>query len=257
MTALNISLAAEPIFHIGSFPVTNSMLGSLVAAGVLILVARAVGKRTTDRPGKLQAAAEMIVEFLLGLMDGVTNDRAKSKKFFPIVGTIFLFIVTMNWFGLIPLFGTIGLREEVDGHNVLIPFLRAGTADLNMTIAIALVAQVAAQVFGVLYVGGRQYLKKFFNPNPSMTFVGLIEFISEFTKVISFSFRLFGNVFAGEVLLLVISNLVPYIAPIPFYFLELFVGLIQGFVFALLTLVFFTIASTEHEHEEGVAEAAH
>lgn len=248
MTGLNISLAAEPIFHIGSFPVTNSMLGALVAAGTLMLVARAVGKRTNDRPGKLQAAAELIVEFLLNLMDSVTHDHAKSKKFFPIVATIFLFIVTMNWFGLVPLFGTIGLHETVEGHKVLVPFFRAGTADLNMTIAIALVAQIAAQVFGVLYVGGRKYLKKFFNPNPTFTFVGLIEFISEFTKVISFSFRLFGNVFAGEVLLLVISSLAPFIAPIPFYFLELFVGVIQAFVFALLTLVFFTIASTAEEH---------
>ncbi len=257
MTALNISLAAEPIFHIGSFPVTNSMLGSLVAAGALMLLARAIGKRTKAKPGKLQAGAELVIEFLLNLMDGVTNDHQKSKKFFPIIATIFLFVVTMNWFGLIPLFGTIGLREVVEGHKVLIPFLRAGTADLNMTIAIALISQVAAQVFGTIYVGGKQYLKKFFNPNPTFTFVGLIEFISEFTKVISFSFRLFGNVFAGEVLLLVISNLVPYVAPIPFYFLELFVGLIQGFVFALLTLVFFTIAATSHEHEEGTAEAAH
>lgn len=248
MTELNISLAAEPIAHIGSFPITNSMLGSLAAAGALAWLAHAIGRRTSERPGKLQAAAELVVEFLLGLMDGVTHDRAKSKKFFPIVATIFLFIVTMNWFGLIPLFGTIGLHETHEGHTVLVPFLRSGSADLNMTIAIALVAQVAAQVFGVLYVGGRHYLKKFFNPNPTFTFVGLIEFISEFTKVISFSFRLFGNVFAGEVLLLVIASLVPYIAPIPFYFLELFVGLIQGFVFALLSLVFFTIASTAEEH---------
>ncbi len=248
MTALHISLAAEPIAHLGSFPITNAMLGSLAAAGTLALLARALSKRMAMIPGKLQNVTEMIVEFLLGLMDGVTRDRAKTKKFFPLVATIFLFILTMNWFGLVPLFGTIGLHEVHEGHTVLVPFLRAGTADLNMTLAIAMISVIAAQVFGVMYVGAKKHLRKYFNPNPTFTFVGLIEFISEFTKIISFSFRLFGNVFAGEVLLLVISSLVPLIAPLPFYFLELFVGIIQAFVFALLSLVFFSIASTAEEH---------
>jgi F-type H+-transporting ATPase subunit a len=248
MTELNISLAAEPLFRIAGFPVTNSMLGSLVAAGTLGLLARTLSKRISAVPGKLQAAAELIVEFLLNLMDGVTHDRAKTKRFFPIIATIFLYIVTMNWLGLVPLFGTIGLREVEEGHRVFIPFLRAGTADLNMTVAIAMISVIAAQVFGVMYVGVKKHLRKYFNPNPTFTFVGIIEFISEFTKIISFSFRLFGNVFAGEVLLLVISSLAPFLAPLPFYFLEIFVGVIQAFVFALLSLVFFTIASTAEEH---------
>lgn len=248
MTGLNISLAAEPIAHIGSFPITNSMLGSLAAATTLALIARAIGKRIALVPGKLQNVAEMAIEFLVNLMDSVTHDRAKTKKFFPIIATIFFYIMTMNWFGLIPLFGTIGLREVHEGHEVLVPFLRAGTADLNMTIAIAMISVIAAQVFGVIYVGAKKHLRKYFNPNPTFTFVGLIEFVSEFTKIISFSFRLFGNVFAGEVLLLVISSLAPLLAPLPFYFLELFVGMIQAFVFALLSLVFFTIAATAEEH---------
>jgi len=247
MTGLNISLAAEPIAHIGSFVITNALLGTLTAAGTLALLARALSKRMSDVPGKFQNAVEMIIEFLLNLMDGVTQDRAKTKKFFPIIATIFLFIATMNWFGLVPLFGTIGLNEVHDGHKVFVPFLRAGTADLNMTIALAMISVIAAQVFGIMYIGAKKHIRKYFNPNPTFTFVGLIEFIAEFTKVISFSFRLFGNVFAGEVLLLVISTLVPLIAPLPFYFLELFVGVIQAFVFALLSLVFFTIATVDHE----------
>ena len=247
MTGLNISLAAEPIFHLGSFPVTNAMLGTLTAAGTLALLAQALSKRMTDLPGKFQNVVEMIVEFLLNLMDGVTHDRAKTKKFFPIIATIFLFITTMNWLGLVPLFGTIGIHETIEGHSVFVPFLRAGTADLNMTIALAMISVIAAQVFGVMYIGAKKHIRKYFNPNPTFTFVGLIEFIAEFTKIISFSFRLFGNVFAGEVLLLVISSLVPLFAPLPFYFLELFVGVIQAFVFALLSLVFFTIATTDHE----------
>ncbi len=248
MTAIHISLAAEPIGHILGFPITNSMLGALLAATVLVLVARAAGRRAELRPARAQNAFEMILEFLLGLMDSVTHDRVKSKKFFPIIATIFLFIVTMNWMSLVPIFGTIGLNHVEDGQKVLTPFLRAGTADLNMTVAIAMISVIAAQFFGVMYVGAKKHLRKYFNPNPTFTFVGIIEFIGEFTKIISFSFRLFGNVFAGEVLLLVISSLVPLLAPLPFYFLELFVGLIQGLVFALLSLVFFTIATTAEEH---------
>lgn len=257
MTELNISLAAEPIAHLGSFPITNAMLGSLLAAGTLAILARSLSKRIATVPGKMQNIAEMAIEFLLNLMDGVTNDRAKTKRFFPIVATIFFFILTMNWFGLLPFFGSIGLHETHEGHEVLVPFFRGGTADLNMTVAIAMISVIAAQVFGVMYIGTKAHLRKYFNPNPTMAFPGIIEFIGEFTKIISFSFRLFGNIFAGEVLLLVISNLVPLFAPLPFYFLELFVGIIQAFVFALLTLVFFTIAASSHEHEAAQSRASH
>lgn len=245
---INISLAAEPITTVAGLPITNSMLGMLSAGLVLIWLARLSSKRAAAVPNKFQAAGELVVETLFNLVDGVTGDRDKSKKFFPLVATIFLFVLFMNWIGLIPLFGTIGLNETVAGHRAFVPFLRSGSADLNMTLAIALIAQLAAQVFGVMMSGGRAYGRKFFNlKNPLFTFVGLIEFISEFTKIISFSFRLFGNIFAGEVLLLVISTLVPLIAPVPFFLLEIFVGFIQALVFALLALVFFTIASTAAE----------
>jgi len=245
---IHISLAPEVLTHIGSFPITNSMVGMVLSAGGLILLARAVGRKPQLRPSSLQNGGEMVMEFLMNLMDSVTHDRLKSKKFFPIVATIFLFIMTMNWVGLLPIFGTIGMYELHDGHKTFVPFLRGATADLNMTIGIAMVSVIAAQVFGIMYVGFKKQLRKYFNPNPTFTFVGLIEFISEFTKVISFSFRLFGNVFAGEVLLVVIATLAPLIAPVPFYFLELFVGFIQALVFALLSLVFFTVASTAEEH---------
>lgn len=259
MTTLNISLAAEPIAHFGSFPITNAMLGSLLAAGMLAVLATTLKKRIALVPGKMQNIAEMAIEFLLNLMDSVTGDRAKTKKFFPIVATIFFFILTMNWFGLLPFFGSIGIYETVEGQAVLVPFFRGGSADLNMTVAIAMISVIAAQVFGVMFIGVKKHLRKYFNPNPTMAFPGIIEFIGEFTKIISFSFRLFGNIFAGEVLLLVITNLVPLIAPLPFTFLEIFVGFIQAFVFALLTLVFFTIASISHEeeHETAAAGAGH
>lgn len=138
--------------------------------------------------------------------------------------------------------------EEGETHEaVFVPYLRAGTADLNMTIALALVSQVMAQVFGFSQVGFG-YLKKFFNfSNPIMTFVGLLELMGEFTKIISYAFRLFGNVFAGEVLLIVITYLTKVVVPAPFYGLELFVGMIQALVFAMLSLVFFNTATISHE----------
>lgn len=248
MQELHISLAAEPIAHLFGFPITNSLVGVIAAAILLGILSRTIFRRLSPVPTKLQAAAEEVVEFLLGLMDSVTGDRKQTRQFFPIVATIFLFILTMNWMGLLPIFGTIGLNEVDHGKTVLVPLLRGGTADLNMTVAIAMISVIAAQVFGVMAIGAKKHLRKYFNPNPTMAFPGIIEFIGEFTKIISFSFRLFGNIFAGEVLLLVIATLVPLIAPVPFYLLEIFVGAIQAFVFALLTLVFFKIAVTAEEH---------
>jgi F-type H+-transporting ATPase subunit a len=137
--------------------------------------------------------------------------------------------------------------ESEASHEVFVPFFRAGTADLNMTIALALFSQFFAQYFGFSYLGFG-YLKKFFNfSNPVMFFVGLLEFVGEFTKIVSYAFRLFGNVFAGEVLLVVISYLAKVVVPMPFYGLELFVGMIQGLVFAMLSLVFFNMATISHE----------
>ncbi len=248
MSHITISLAPEVVGHLFGLPITNSMLGALLGALALALVAWAVSRNVRMIPGRLQNATEMVFEYFLGIMDGVTGDRQQTRRFFPWVMTIFLFILFMNWIGLTPIFGSIGLNEVEGGHQVFIPFLRGGSADLNMTVAIAMVSVIAAQFFGVMAIGAKKHLRKYFNPNPTMTFVGIIELIGEFTKIISFSFRLFGNIFAGEVLLLVITTLVPLIAPLPFYFLELFVGVVQALVFALLSLVFFKIAETAEAH---------
>lgn len=135
---------------------------------------------------------------------------------------------------------------EAESHAA-VPLFRAGTADLNMTLALAIISQLVAQYFGFAHVGFG-YLKKFINfSNPIMFFVGILELLGEFTKVVSFAFRLFGNIFAGEVLLAVIMFLVPVVVPMPFYGLELFVGVIQGLVFAMLSLVFFNMATLGHD----------
>lgn len=136
---------------------------------------------------------------------------------------------------------------SVEKNEVFVPYLRAGTADLNTTLALGLFSQVMAQIVGVKYLGF-SYFKKFFNfKDPIMFFVGILELVSEFSKVLSYAFRLFGNIFAGEVLLIVIGALIPVVVPMPFYGLEIFVGFIQALVFALLSLVFFNVATLHGE----------
>lgn len=244
---MNISLAAEPIFHIGGFPVTNTLLASWFAMAILILLSRALSRRIREKPKGIQNVVEAVVDQMLKLMDSVTGDRQQSRKFFPIVATIFFFVMTANWLGLLPGFGTVGIKEVHDGKNIILPFLRSTNSDLNMTLALAVISVIATQVFGIMLIGATKFAKRYFNfgKNPIMTGVGFLELFGEVAKLVSFSFRLFGNVFAGEVLLVVIATLVPFVAPLPFYFLELFVGFIQAFVFAILTLVFFKVATLE------------
>lgn len=137
--------------------------------------------------------------------------------------------------------------HEEASHSTFVPILRPGTADLNTTLALGIISVALTQVFGVSALG-LAYFKKFINfSSPIMFFVGILEIISEFAKIISFAFRLFGNIFAGEVLLVVISFLVPVIVPMPFYGLEIFVGFIQALVFSLLSLVFFNMATQSHD----------
>lgn len=244
---MEISLAAEKIAHIGSMPVTNSMVASWVATIILIVFAVLSTKKINLIPRGIQNVAEFIVESLLGLADSVIGNMQLTRKFFPMIATIFIFILTNNWLGLLPGFGTIGIHETLHGKEILVPLLRTGNADLNSTLALAIVAVISIQIFGIMTIGFFKYTKKFLNfESPIMFFVGILELISEVSRLVSFSFRLFGNVFAGEILLMVIAMLAPYIAPLPFYGLELFVGFIQALVFTMLTLVFIKMAITDH-----------
>jgi len=250
---MNISIAAEPLFHIGSFPVTNTLVVTLCISLIIIVASYILKNRISLVPRGFQNIVESVLEALLNLADSVTQDRKQSKKFFPIVATIFIFVILTNWVEVVPGLGTIGLNKMEEGKQVLVPFIRSGAADLNLTLALALVSVISAQVLGIAMIGFRKYAGKFFvsplhKPYLVGTFVGLLELISEFAKLISFSFRLFGNIFAGEVLLTVMLFLVPYFVPLPFLFLELFVGFIQALVFAMLTLVFFKMAATEATH---------
>lgn len=269
-------LAAEPLFHIGSFPVTNAYVNSTIALVILVVVAFLIKVSMKEVPGRLQNFVESIFESLLGYFDQVTNDREKSKKFLPFVGTVFLFILISNWLGQLPGTGSIGLWLIHEGHLTLIPILRPATSDLNLTIAIALVSVVASHVLGMFTLGFFTHWNKFIqlgtiwkalktlSPIKILTafvefIVGIIELFSEVAKIVSLSLRLFGNIFAGEVLMTVISSLFAYGLPLPFIALEFIVGIVQATVFALLTLVYLTVASSaphgDEEHDEKHAKA--
>lgn len=289
-----IEVKAEPI-GLGKH-LTNAVLTSFVLSAALVIFAFFFGRRLKERPGGLQNVVEGLIEGL----DNLVKDAAPKRwaeTFFPIVATIFLYLVVVNMFSLLtPFLGAIGPAhshykgadpeatgfagipsvlliggefedlqplhpdEHHDGHAdhvVIVPFLRAPSSDLNLTLALALITVILTQWFG-LRAHGARYLSNFlplgglrrkgFTSWAIELFVGVLEGISELARIVSFSFRLFGNVFAGEVVLIVISSLVPLGLVVVFFGLEIFVGLIQAIVFFLLALVFFSIAAGEHEH---------
>lgn len=253
---MNISLAAEPLFHLGSMPITNTLMVAwfLILVFIALIIVLRV-KKLSLVPKGLQNILETVVEALLNLVQSVAGSRELAIKFFPLVATIFLYVILSNWVEMIPGLGTIGFNEIHHGKLVLIPFIRSSSADLNFTLAIALISVVSTWIMGIRELGLFGHLGKFFNfHGPIDFFVGILELISEFAKIISFSFRLFGNIFAGEVLLAVVAFLVPYLAPVPFLFLELFVGFVQALVFSMLTLVFLKMATTGHAEAEHAHE---
>lgn len=247
---MHISIVPETIFHIGPLSVTNTLLTAW-----LVLVALAIGaiifsKALQRMPGRFQTAIEAMIEGLLNFFETIAGNREAAKKFFPLVATIFIFVLFSNWAGIIPGVGSIGLREIHEGKESFVPLFRSVFSDLNMTLALALIAVTLSHFFGVVTLGLKGHIGKFITfRSPVAAFTGILEIVSEIAKVISFSFRLFGNIFAGEVLLTIIAFLIPYIAPLPFLGLELFVGFIQALIFATLAMVAFssfTVAHSEH-----------
>jgi F-type H+-transporting ATPase subunit a len=261
------TLYAEPIAHIGSFTITNSLMTSGLGLIIIITLSILIRKSIKKVPTGIQNVMEMIIEGFLGIFDGVTGSRKKSLRFAPIVLTFFFFVLINNWLGIIPGVGSIGQIVSHDGEKLFIPYLRGATADLNTTLALATLGVVLSHIIGVITIGWWKYLNKFINikafldipgkirrdpmiilVNPIKAFVGLIEVVGELAKVASLSFRLFGNVFAGEVLLASMSAILAYGIPIPFLFLEVLVGLIQALIFAMLILTYLTINTTAEEH---------
>ncbi len=266
-------LVAEPIFHLGNFAVTNTYINSCLAVVFFFIMGLILRNKTALIPRGIQNVAEGILEFILGYVDGVTKDRKKSLKFLPIVGGLFLFILFSNWIGLVPGTGSIGRHLLVEGHMELVPLFRPANTDLNMTLAMAVFAVAASHILGIMAIGFFRYANKFIKLGDIVKSfskggisimvafiefaVGLIEIFSEVAKVVSLYLRLFGNVFAGEVLLTVLASLIAFLVPLPFMFLELLVGLVQATVFAMLTLVYLTMATAPlHVHDSNVETLA-
>ena len=263
-------VAAEPLFHFGSFPVTNSMINSWIAVVFFVLIACIVRKKDALVPKGLQNVVEGVIEFLLKEVEKVVGDKKKSRQFLPIVGTIFLFILFSNWIGLLPGTGSIGVWGLMHGEVELIPLLRPAASDLNFTLAIALFAVITSHIMALMTIGPVNHFSKFINIRGIVQSlkkgpiavavaivefgVGLIEIVGEIAKVVSLSLRLFGNIFAGEVLITVMLGLLAYIVPIPFMFLELLVGAVQATVFAMLTLAYLVVATDDHGHEDNAAK---
>ncbi|MBI5728649.1 MAG: F0F1 ATP synthase subunit A [Candidatus Magasanikbacteria bacterium] len=260
MSTLHIPpLAPEVIFHVGRFPVTNTMVNVWLAMGIFLGMGIILRRSLSLRPGKLQNFFEYILESVLGYFDQVTGNRRQTIRFLPISGSIFFFILLSNWLGLLPGVGSITFNHEL--------LLRSANTDLNLTVAMALTSVIVSHLFGFFTVGVFTHLNKFiqlgtiaksFRQGPIAIFsaviefgVGIIEIAGEFAKVLSLSLRLFGNIFAGEVLLTVMASLFSFLLPTPFMLLELLVGLIQAAVFAILSLVYMTVmSSAPHGAEE-------
>jgi F-type H+-transporting ATPase subunit a len=244
---LHIQIGAEKLFSIAGLTITNTLLMTWIVALFLIILSQLAVRKIQLVPAGIQNAVEWGVESLLGFMEKVLHTREKAIQYFPLIATIFSLILFSNWFGILPGVGSVGLHEMHEGKEVFVPLLRSVASDLNFTLAIAIIAVIMTNIFGIIAIGFKSHASKFFNfSSPLKFFVGILELIGEFAKLISYSFRLFGNIFAGEVLLIIIGFLVPYFVPIPFLFLELFVGFIQALVFSTLTLVFISIAVEHH-----------
>jgi F-type H+-transporting ATPase subunit a len=275
----------EILFYIGQFPVTNSILTSWVAALILLIAGLLVGLNFKRLPSGLQHIFEMVYE----IFDNMAQDAMGKigRKFVPLVLTLFLFIIINNWLGVLPGVGSLVLCQDESTHTFVdkskcetsshgseakagesashgehhyanVPLFRGGNADLNMTFALALIAQTVVHASGIKTAGLKHHLAHFKNP---------IEIVTEISKIISFGFRLFGNIYAGEVMLAVMAGLLAILSgklntvlgvpggliQTPFFMLELFVGFIQAFVFAMLVISFLSlfVKSEEHGHAGG------
>lgn len=247
----HISIKAEHVFEINHFPVTNSLLTSIIVSVLFVFLALYYSSQITKKhKSTFFYAIHNLLKAIYNLFESVLKD--KIKYFFPLLGAFFFFIMLNNWFGLLPGVGSITVLAEghEPGELMKVPLLRGATADLNTTIALAIISVIVTQFYGVKFLGVKDHIGKFINFKSPIDFlVGFFEIISEFSRVLSFSFRLFGNILAGEVLLVILAFLLPSIVSFvgsPMFFMEIFVGFIQALVFSMLTAVFLNMAVNHH-----------
>ncbi len=242
--AIHVVLKAEEVFNVFGFPVTNSLLMTWVTVALLLLFAFLFRNSLKMIPGKLQAGVEWLFEGVLNYMAETLENEKLARRFFPLIMTIFLFVFLANELAFLPGVGSVLVND--------IPLFRAPAADLNMTLALAIIAFFTIEITGVVILGFFKYAGKYVNFKSPVDFVvGIIELLSNIGRLISFSFRLFGNIFAGEVMIAVAAFFLAYLLPVPLMAFEVFVGFIQAVVFSMLTLFFIKIAIAEPHGEEA------
>ncbi len=243
---ISIHLAPPVLGHFFGIPLTSTMVTTWVTMVLLVAVSFFIQRRIKLIPSKVQVVAEALVGGVFDYIADVLESKTLAKRYFPVIMTIFIFILALNWIGLLPGLTAFGIESAHNGEKSLTPFFYPAHTDLNMTIALAVIAFVFIEVAGVVAVGLTKYAGKFLNFSSPLNFlIGIIELFSELARLISFSFRLFGNIFAGKTLLLIAMFFVPFILPVPVLAFEIFVGFIQAFIFAVLTLFFVKLAIQE------------
>jgi F-type H+-transporting ATPase subunit a len=265
---IHVAIEAEELFAIGPLSFTNSMVGALLATIVLLLAAWYISRRSSLVPGRLQAALELPIELLSGIVSGSSS---RWRSYVAVILALFLMILVANWIGLLPGVGTIGITHvDEAGHEAMVPIVRPASADLNFTLGLAIIAFVMFVYWGVRAHGGWGYVKELMGqPLYMAPLMFPINVISELSRLISLSMRLFGNIFAGEVLLatmLALTTAAVFVLPLAFFVpavflgLELLFGLVQALVFALLAMTYISVAIAEqsgHGNDHGEADAAH
>jgi F-type H+-transporting ATPase subunit a len=276
----NFNIQPDVIFTPFGFPITNTLFCTWITI-LLLVVVLYFGTRKRDLiPSGFQNFVEWGVESILNLVVGVVG-KEKARKFFPLVGTFFFFILFANLLDVLPGIDTVGWVNSSavaaahlpppssfllfgDYTSKIVPWFRVPTSDLNLTFSMSLISVVVTQIFGFMALGAGAHLGKYFKfkelfthgfQGPIEFFVGIVELVTEISRLLSFAFRLFGNLFAGSAVLAVFAFLVPAIGDVIFIPFELFVAVVQALVFALLTLVFMEMATTSDEHAESEHEA--
>ncbi len=244
--AEHVPIAPEIIGNIGSFPLTNTLLDSFLITLLLSICAVVLSRKITAVPDNFQALMEIVVENIFKITEQLAG--TKVHAFFPWVMTYFLYILAANLVGLLPGVSTIGFHQFQNGETVFVPIFRPINSDLNMTLGLALLSVLVTHFFSIYYLGFKGYLKRWFSLKMFgiMFFVGILELIAEFTKMLSLSLRLFGNILSGKVLMKTAASFSAFFLPLPFYFLELVVSVVQAVVFMMLTLVFMVILSNKN-----------
>ena len=250
-SGIHVALAPEVVGTVFGIPITNTLITSWAVIAILLVVGILVGRGVKLIPSRFQLLLETLFSFVYDYIAETLESRKLARRFFPLLTTIFLFIFTSNLLEFTPGIGSFGIYHSWGGE--FIPLFRSVNTDLNVTLMLAILSFLVIEISGIVAIGAWRYGGKFLNFRHGFVgfFVGIMEFLSELSRLISFSFRLFGNVFAGEVLILVVTFFLPFIAPVPVMMFEIFVGFVQAAIFALLTLFFIKLAIAEPHGSES------